>query len=357
MLKQDDILFIDRDGTLIIEPADKQVDSLEKLELIPMVIPALRNCVKAGYQLVMISNQDGLGTSSFPESDFLTVQNKMLDLFRTQGIEFADILVCPHFQTDRCECRKPKTGLLTPYLIEQRIRRDHSFVIGDRDSDIDLAKNLGISGIRFGSEEFPNWSSIENYLLYRDRVSTVSRKTNETDIQVTVNCDTSEPIKIDTGIGFFDHMLEQLARHGGFSLICQVKGDTHIDDHHTVEDTALAIGEALKSALHKKMGIARYGFVLPMDETQAQVALDLSGRPYCKVEANLTADHIGEFNTEMAPHFFQSLAQAMGATLHLQVNGVNNHHIIEAMFKSVGRCLRQAIARVDTSLPSTKGIL
>lgn len=353
------VLFIDRDGTLIVEPADKQIDSLQKLRLVPDVIAGLQRLRDAGYTLVMVSNQDGLGTESFPEPTFREPHEFLRELLASQGITFAAEFICPHKPADTCHCRKPKTGLLDDYLRDHPIDRQHSYVIGDRETDLELARNLGIQGIRVRTDETPGdtWPEITARLTATSRVSTVVRKTKETDIKVEVNLDRESPIHIATGLGFFDHMLEQIAKHGGFSLQLTCKGDLHIDEHHTVEDCALALGQALKQALGDKRGIHRYGFLLPMDEALAQVAIDLSGRPYFVFEGQFGRDSVGQLPTELVPHFFRSLAETLGAAINLKVSGDNTHHMIEACFKGVGRTLRQAFRITDTELPSTKGTL
>jgi len=356
-MAQQKILFIDRDGTLIIEPVDKQIDSLHKLEFIPGVIPALLQLKAAGYIFVMVSNQDGLGTDSLPHADFEPPHAMMLQIFTSQGITFESIRICPHTPAAGCDCRKPKPGLLLDYLAEQKIDRDHSWVIGDRETDVQLAHNLGIRGIHLGLEETPTWVEVVQQIISRPRVAKIVRKTKETEVTVEVDLDHADRISVQTGIGFFDHMLEQIAKHGGFSLSLIVKGDLHIDEHHTVEDTAITLGEALRKALGDKLGISRYGFLLPMDESLVQVALDLSGRSYFVFEGKFPRENVGELATELVPHFFQSLAEGLKATLHLSIKGENTHHMIEAMFKGVGRTLRQAFAKTGTSLPSTKGTL
>lgn len=353
------VLFIDRDGTLIEEPADQQIDSLQKLRLVPGVIPALLTLRDAGYVFVMVSNQDGLGTPGFPEAAFREPHEFLRDLLVSQGISFEAEFICPHFARDNCACRKPKTALLDAYLQGNPIDRQHSYVIGDRDTDLELARNLGIEGIRVRTDRSAGdtWAGITARLTLPQRVAQISRKTKETDISVTVNLDQELPIHVSTGLGFFDHMLEQIAKHGGFSLELSCKGDLHIDEHHTVEDCALALGQALKSALGDKRGIHRYGFLLPMDEALAQVAIDLSGRPYFVFEGQFGRDSVGQLPTELVPHFFRSLAETLGAAINIKVNGDNTHHMIEACFKGVGRTLRQALRITDTELPSTKGTL
>ncbi len=353
------ILFVDRDGTLIEEPDDFQVDRLDKVRLMPGVIAALSAARKAGYLLVMVTNQDGLGTPAFPEEQFRAAQDFVLDLFSSQGITFEAICVCPHFPADRCECRKPLPGLVQEFLGRQPIDRAASFMVGDRDTDLEFARNLGIAGLRVrsGGSAEETWDAIARRILERARVAKVERRTRETSIAVAVNLDAAAPVEIRTGLGFLDHMIEQVARHGGFALTLQAQGDLHVDEHHTVEDSALALGQALREALGDKRGIGRYGFVLPMDEAQARVAIDLSGRAYNVFEGKFGRERVGELPTELVPHFFRSLADSLGAAIHIQVEGDNSHHMIEACFKGVGRALRQAIRIQDEHVPSTKGVI
>ena len=353
------ILFIDRDGTLIEEPEDCQVDALGKVRLVEGVIPALIELSRNGYRLVMVSNQDGLGTDSFPEQDYRICQDHMLGLFSSQGITFDEIFVCPHLADAGCDCRKPRAGLLTRYLAETDIDLERSAVIGDRDTDMQLADKIGVAGILLNSgiERAASWSGVVDGLCTADRRATVERNTNETIIRAVVNLDVTEPLSIATGIGFYDHMLEQIAKHGGFSLALQCAGDLEIDEHHTVEDTAICLGKALRQALGNKHGIGRYGFVLPMDESEAKVSIDLSGRGRFVFRGTFPRESVGEMSTEMVEHFFRSLADALGAALHIEVQGENAHHMVEACFKSVGRGLRQAIQRDGNELPSTKGTL
>lgn len=350
-------LFIDRDGTLVEEPPDEQVDSLEKVRFLPGVFAALSELKRRGYRFVMVTNQDGLGTPSLPLESFRKPQEFILEAFRSQGLEFEAIFVCPHFKADGCACRKPKTGLVEEYVRAAAVDLGTSAVIGDRDTDLQFAANLGVRGLRVrrhGSSD-ETWPEVVRELTARRAHS--QRRTKETNIEVTVNLDATTPTRIVTGIGFFDHMLEQLAKHGGFSLQLTCQGDLEIDEHHTVEDCALALGETLRRALGSKVGIARYGFLLPMDEAQAQVAIDLSGRAFTQFSGHFNRETVGGLPTELVPHFFRSLADSLGAAVHINVTGENTHHMIEGCFKGVGRALRQAFRRESEELPSTKGIL
>ncbi len=350
-------LFIDRDGTLVEEPPDEQVDRLEKIRFVPGVFAALNELATAGFHLVMVTNQDGLGTPSFPLEHFERCQQFIVAAFASQGVRFDAVCLCPHFPADGCDCRKPRTGLLREYLAAHPFDPARSAVIGDRDSDIGLAHNLGIPGLRVRAdgELAETWPAVVRELLARR--AAIERRTRETDIRGRVELDRDGPIRVHTGIGFFDHMLEQLAKHGGFALELECRGDLHVDEHHTVEDCALALGEALRRALGDKAGIGRYGFLLAMDESQAQVAIDLSGRACFVFEGRFPREQVGTLPTELVPHFFRSLADALGCALHLGVRGENTHHMIEACFKGVGRALRPALARQGRDLPSTKGVL
>ncbi len=350
------VLFVDRDGTLIEEPPDHQVDCLEKVRFLPGVFAALAELHKRGYRLAMVTNQDGLGTPSFPRADFEVPQQFVLDTFASQGIHFETVFVCPHFSTQECSCRKPKTGLVEDY-VRDGVDLASSAMIGDRDTDLEFARNLGVRGLRVSKDgdASETWPAVVRQLTARTAL--ISRKTRETDIEVSVNLDATAPVGITTGIGFFDHMLEQLAKHGGFSLQLVCRGDLQIDEHHTVEDCALALGEALRRALGTKAGIGRYGFLLPMDEALAQVAIDLSGRAFAQFSGKFNRELVGGLPTELVPHFFRSLADSLGAAINIAVTGENSHHMIEGCFKSVGRALRQAIHREGDELPSTKGVL
>ena len=351
------VLFVDRDGTLIEEPPDEQVDAIEKIRFMPGVFAALRHAQRAGYQLAMVTNQDGLGSASFPQAAFDVPHQFMLDAFSSQGIEFDAVFVCPHRKADGCDCRKPKIKLVEGYVRDQAVDLAASAMIGDRDTDLEFARNLGVRGLRVrrhGTAE-ETWPAILRTLTQRR--ARIKRKTKETDIDVVVNLDATAPIKVVTGIGFFDHMLEQIAKHGGFSLELNCNGDLEIDEHHTVEDCALALGEALRTALGAKLGIARYGFVLPMDEAQVRVAIDLSGRAYGVFEGKFSREAVGGLPTELVPHFFKSLAESLKAAVHVTITGENTHHMIEACFKGVGRALRLAFRREGEELPTTKGVL
>lgn len=349
------VAFLDRDGTLIEEPEDFQVDALWKVRLLDGVIPSLLRLRDAGYRLVLVSNQDGLGTDSFPAQDFQSVHDFVLALFSTQGIVFDEEFFCPHFEAEACDCRKPRTGLLTRYLAENDIDLRRSCVVGDRETDIQLAKNLGVRGFLLDGER--RWPAIATDILEGARRATATRATSETRVSVTVDLGTDGPVRADTGIGFYDHMLEQIGRHAGIGLVVRCRGDLDVDEHHTVEDVALTLGEALRQALGTRTGIGRYGFVLPMDEAEAKVAVDLSGRPYTVFEGDLGRTEVGGLPTELVPHFFRSLAEALGAAIHISVTGENTHHMVESAFKGLGRCLRQAVSLEGGGVPSTKGVL
>jgi len=360
------VLFIDRDGTIIVEPPDNQVDSLEKLEFVPGAITALhRIATELDFELVLVSNQDGLGTESFPEENFWPVQNKMLKTLAGEGIVFTDILIDRSLPEENAPTRKPRTGLLGKYL-QGNYDLKNSYVIGDRLTDVQLAHNLGVKAIRLGTDKSADpelvtndWSKIYAFLAAQDRIVTLERKTRETDIRLSLNLDRDGESRIDTGIGFFDHMLELLATHAGCTLEMSFKGDLQVDEHHTVEDVALVLGEAFYKALGTKRGIERYGFVLPMDESLAQVAIDFSGRRAFVWEAEFQREYIGKMPTELFSHFFKSFSDAAACNLHIKVSGENEHHKIEAIFKAVGRAIGQAIKRDKTKrrIPSTKGIL
>ncbi|WP_047415142.1 bifunctional histidinol-phosphatase/imidazoleglycerol-phosphate dehydratase HisB [Cellulophaga sp. Hel_I_12] len=374
------VLFIDRDGTIIKEPGDEQVDAFEKLIFYPNVFTYLGKIARElDYELVMITNQDGLGTAAFPEDTFWPVQNFIVQSFENEGVVFDNIVIDKTFPHENAETRKPKTGLLTEYFSEN-YDLANSYVIGDRLTDIELAKNLGSKGIfindftELGMDEISvkrnelerlialetnDWKKIHEFLKLRDRVAEISRKTNETDIQIKINLDGSGKSTIATGLAFFDHMLDQLARHGQMDLDIQVQGDLEVDEHHTIEDTAIALGEVFHKALSNKLGIERYGFCLPMDDCLAQVAIDFGGRNWLVWEAEFKREKIGEMPTEMFYHFFKSFTDGAKANLNIKAEGTNEHHKIEAIFKAFAKAIKVAVKRdVDKMiLPSTKGML
>lgn len=360
------VLFIDRDGTIIKEPPDEQVDSLEKLEFYPGVIVSLYRIVtELDFELVMVSNQDGLGTPSFPEKDFWPAHNKMLKILENEGISFSDILIDRTLPEDKADTRKPGTGLLNTYLYGQYDLKN-SFVIGDRLSDIQLAKNLKAQAIWLNDEEHEDavfccsdWQRIYRFLKAGNRKAVVERKTCETAVRVEIDLNGRGQSEISTGIGFFNHMLEQVARHSGCDLRISVQGDLDVDEHHTVEDTALTLGQAVDRALGSKKGIGRYGFVLPMDDSLAQVALDFSGRSYLNWNVGFKREKIGSMPTELFEHFFYSFCTAAKCNLAVQADGQNEHHKIEAIFKGFARAFKQAAVIEDSAsaIPSTKGVL
>lgn len=351
------VVFVDRDGTLVEEPPDEQVDRLEKIRFFPGVFAALAKLQAAGYRLAMVTNQDGLGTDSFPLSDFERTQQFIVDSFASQGIVFDEIFVCPHRKNDGCDCRKPKTSLVDRWVAERKIDLAASAMVGDRDTDLEFGRNLGVQAFKLSLTGTPaeTWPAIVASIVARRAL--IERVTRETAIKVSVDLDSEGPVHAQTGIGFFDHMLEQIAKHGGFALRLECQGDLQVDEHHTVEDCALALGEALRKALGDKRGIGRYGFLLPMDEARAQVAIDLSGRSYTVFEGKFSRDQVGGLPTELVPHFFRSLADSLGAAIHVSVTGDNTHHQVESCFKAVGRALRVALRREGEELPSTKGVL
>lgn len=368
-------IFIDRDGTIIKEPADEQIDSLEKLEFVPGVISALGKVIGQGYELVMVSNQDGLGTPSFPEDTFWPAHQKMLDTLSGEGICFDAQFIDRHFPEDNAPTRKPGTGMLTKYM-DGSYDLQRSFVIGDRASDMELAHNLGAQGILLQTPEWaeenmgeeirknivlatPHWSEIAERIRRTERRAEIRRKTAETDIHVIVDLDGAGETRIDTGLKFYDHMLSQLPHHAGISLTAVCHGDLEVDEHHTMEDVAIAIGEAIYEALGAKRGIERYGFVLPMDESRAMVLLDFGGRADFSWDVDFTREYIGDTPTEMFRHVFHSLCVAMRCNLQISAKGENQHHLIEGVFKAFARALRAAIHRnvFSYDLPSSKGML
>ena len=372
------ILFIDRDGTLVLEPDDEQIDSLEKLEFYPEVFTYLGKISKElDYELVMVTNQDGLGTKSFPEEFFWPAHNKLLNSFKNEGVTFSEIFIDRSFPNDNASTRKPRTGMLTNYLDNSEYNLSESYVIGDRISDMELAKNLNSKGILINidniklKEETKNdfddvislktnsWSEIYSHLKLKDRVVKKKRKTNETDIVMNLNLDGKGKSTINTGISFFDHMLDQLARHGGIDLDLKINGDLDVDEHHTIEDAGITLGEAFHDALGEKIGIERYGFCLPMDDCLAQVSIDFGGRSWLVWEAEFKREMIGKMPTEMFTHFFKSFCDGAKANLNIKAEGKNEHHKIEAIFKAFARTIKQAIKRDPEKmiLPSTKGNL
>jgi imidazoleglycerol-phosphate dehydratase/histidinol-phosphatase len=362
------VLFIDRDGTLIKEPpVDYQVDSLEKLEFMPGVF---RNLYKlrhfTDFELVVVSNQDGLGTDVFPEEDFKAPHEKFLEAFRNEGVEFDAVHIDPSLPEENSPNRKPRTGMLSAY-IEGGYDMENSYVIGDRASDIELAQNLGARGILIGDEAVSSepayvcsdWDQVYRYIRSRQRSATVLRSTNETEISVRLSLDGEGRTQVSTGLGFFDHMLDQIGRHGGLDLEVEVKGDLHVDEHHTIEDTAIALGEAFLQALGNKRGIERYAFVLPMDDSLASVAIDFGGRPWIEWNAEFKREMIGDMPTEMFFHFFKSFSDAAKCNLNMEVKGTNEHHMIEGLFKAFARAVGKAVKLDPESnvLPTTKGKL
>jgi imidazoleglycerol-phosphate dehydratase/histidinol-phosphatase len=359
------VLFIDRDGTIITEPADEQADSFEKLVFLPDVISCLSKIAKeTDFELVMVTNQDGLGTELFPEDAFWPVHNKMLQILEGEGIVFNEIFIDRTLPSQKAPTRKPGTAMLVKYLANG-IDLASSFVIGDRLTDVELAKNLGCKAILINNEGSPDaelcttdWNDICKYLKQIPRNAKVERKSSETQIQVDLNLDGSGKSTIDTGIGFFDHMLEQIARHGNIDLIIKVKGDLEIDEHHTVEDVAITLGEAMLKAVGGKKGIERYSFVLPMDDCLAQVALDFGGRPWLVWEVEFMREKIGEMPAELFFHFFKSFSDNAKCNLNIKAEGQNEHHKIEAIFKAFAKAIKMAVKQTDNfNLPTTKGSL
>ena len=362
------VLFIDRDGTLIVEPPDQQIDSLEKLEFVPGVITWLRRIAESSdYELIMVTNQDGLGTSSFPEDTFWPAQNKMLSILKNEGIHFEQIHIDKSLPTENKPTRKPGIAMLTEY-ISSAYDLKNSYVIGDRETDMELARNLGSKGMLLSKtlsttiencHAVSTWKEIYDLLIRAPRVSKVERKTNETQISIQLNLDGDGKAKIRTGLGFFDHMLEQVAKHGQLDLEVNAKGDLHIDEHHLIEDTGLALGTAISNALGNKMGLARYGFCLPMDDCLAQVALDFGGRPWLEWSVDFKREKIGEMPTEMFFHFFKSFSDTSKCNLNIKAEGDNEHHKAEAIFKAFAKAIKMAKARdfENSKLPTTKGTL
>ena len=373
------VLFIDRDGTLTIEPGDYQVDAFEKLVFYPEVFRYLSSIARElDYELVMVTNQDGLGTESFPEEEFWPYQNHLVNSFKNEGVVFSEIFIDRTFPHEKADTRKPGVGMLKGYINNPKFDLSASFVIGDRLTDMQLAKNLGAKGIfidnniDLGADEVTDsalddtivlktksWEAIYNMLLLNERAVKLERNTKETTISIDLNLDGSGKSQIDTGIAFFDHMLDQIARHGGVDLYIKTTGDLEVDEHHTIEDTAIALGESFAQALGDKKGIERYGFTLPMDDSLAQVALDFGGRSWLVWEAEFTREMVGQMPTEMFYHFFKSFADGAKANINIKAEGVNEHHKIESIFKAFAKAIKMALKR-DTNkmiLPSTKGKL
>ena len=353
------ILFIDRDGTLIEEPSDEQIDSFDKLHFLPGVFKNLRFiCEKTDFALVLVSNQDGLGTSSFPENTFWPVHNFIIDTFASEGITFAAQHIDRHFPADNSPMRKPGVGMLTEYLDINRYDLAASYVIGDRETDAQLAQNLGCKSLILGKDGM-SWDKIAEIVFAGERTAEMHRTTKETDVYVKLDLNGTGKCDICTGLGFFDHMLEQIGKHGMLDITVRVKGDLHVDEHHTIEDTALTLGECLGKALGDKRGIERYGYSLPMDDCLCQVALDFGGRPWLVWQADFQREKIGEMPTEMFMHFFKSLSDSAKMNLHIKAEGQNEHHKIEGIFKALARALKMAVKRdvQHFELPSTKGSL
>lgn len=375
------VLFIDRDGTIVLEPEGYQLDSLEKLEFYPKSFQYLAKiATELDYELAMVTNQDGLGTDSFPEDTFWPTQNFILRAFQNEGVLFDDIFVDRSFPEDNAPTRKPRTGMLTKYLDNPNYDLANSFVLGDRLTDVELAKNLGAKAIFMnttdgaGSEEISakreeldetivlqstDWKKIYEFLKLEERTASITRKTHETDIYIKLNLDGTGQSKIDTGIAFFDHMLDQISRHGQMDLEIKVVGDLEVDEHHTIEDTAIALGEVYAKALGNKLGIERYGFCLPMDDCLAQVAIDFGGRNWLIWETEFKREMVGKMPTEMFFHFFKSFSDGAKANINIKAEGDNEHHKIEAIFKAFAKAIKVAVKR-DTEkmiLPSTKGML
>ena len=365
-------IFIDRDGTIIREPEDFQIDKLEKISFLPNVIFSLKKICEHGYKLVMVSNQDNLGSDSFPQEDFDKTQNYLLEILASEDIFFEEILIDPHGEEH--PNRKPNIGMLIPLLKKKKINFEKSYVIGDRYTDALLAKNIGCQSItildeksvtpekvdwsKYETKVFYHWNKISNFLINQKRTTTIHRKTKETNISLFLNLDGRGKSCINLKLNFFKHMLENFTKHAGIDLTIDAYGDLEVDEHHLIEDTAIVLGKALKKALDDKRGIERYGFFLPMDESEVTCGLDISGRFYLVFEADFKREFVGDFPTELLKHFYHSLCCAAGFNLNLKIKGENEHHMIEASFKAFARCLKQAISKNNSSaIPSTKGIL
>jgi len=361
------VVFIDRDGTIVQETEDENVDSFEKLRFYPGSFHALRKLSNAGYPLVMVTNQDWLGTAKLPDDKFYPVHERIIETFKGEGIVFEQVFICPHAPEHQCECRKPKTGMVREYLAATKIDKERSWMIGDRETDVEFGTNIGVRSIRLGTAvntgaELLTLSLEEaaDHILRSERSAPIGRTTKETVITGNVSLDGTGLCTAKTGVGFFDHMIDQIARHSMVDIDLRIGGDLHIDEHHTVEDAGIALGEALRSALGDKKGIARFGSSAPLDEAKAEVVLDLSGRPLLVFEASFRREKVGEMPTELVKEFFKGLSDGLRATLHISVRGENDHHQIESIFKSFALALRRAIQRDLAALdriPSTKGIL
>jgi len=351
-------LFIDRDGTILVEPADEQIDSFEKFQFLPGVIRNLHFIrTKLDFEFVMVSNQDGLGTPSYPEEDFWPTHNIMLDTLKSEGVTFDDILIDRSFPADNLPTRKPGTGMLTKYMTGE-YDLVNSYVIGDRATDKQLAQNLGCKYLILG-DNVQSWDEIAEILFAGERTASVRRTTKETDIDISLNLDGTGKCDISTGLGFFDHMLEQIGKHGSIDLRIHVKGDLNVDEHHTIEDTGIALGECIAKALGDKRGIERYGYTLPMDDCLCQVALDFGGRAWLVWDAEFKREKVGDMPTEMFLHFFKSFSDAARMNLNIKAEGENEHHKIEGIFKALARSIKMAVKRdiYKFQLPSSKGML
>ena len=358
-MKKERLLFIDRDGTIIEEPEDEQIDSFAKLKFTRGVFGSMAFIRQhLDFKFVMVSNQDGLGTDSFPEDTFWPVHNFILQTLESEGVTFDDIKIDRHFPEDNSPMRKPGTGMLTEYMDTEKYDLANSYVIGDRETDAQLAENLGCKALILGRDGM-TWEKITEILFAGERKAQVRRTTKETDIDIRLNIDGTGKCDISTGLGFFDHMLEQIGKHGMMDLYIHTRGDLHVDEHHTIEDTALALGECLLKALGDKRGIERYGYCLPMDDCLCQVALDFGGRPWLVWDAGFHREKIGEMPTEMFLHFFKSLSDAAKMNLNIKAEGQNEHHKIEGIFKALARSLKMAVRRdiYHFQLPSSKGVL
>jgi imidazoleglycerol-phosphate dehydratase/histidinol-phosphatase len=360
------VVFVDRDGTILVEPPDQQVDSLEKLEFMPGIIHGLRLLIDSDFNLVLVTNQDGLGSEQYPNESFEKVHKKMLRVLKGEGIQFDRVFVCPHYPADSCMCRKPQSSAAANYFKKTQVDRENSFVLGDRETDVEFAENLGVRAVRLTSQkskaEFKTKSVFEacQYIARASRSARVIRKTKETDIIVNVALDGTGKHSVATGIKFFDHMLSQLSRHSMIDMEIRANGDIEVDEHHTVEDVGIVLGEALRKALGSKKGIERFGFAAPLDEALANVSIDLSGRNHLTFQCDFKRERIGDLPSELLEDFFKALADGLGAGFHIRCNGRNDHHKAEAIFKTTARALKLAI-RIDekqlAELPSTKGKL